>query len=524
MSDKKKAKTDKKKLVVRIVCLFLAILMVGGVAYSIIASLSMNCEAQTGTDYVRCGLSYGSSAQSAFTLSSGTGFELGTVDDGYNFSAFLSIPETSIRLSCQSGDVSMPSSIAVQKTDKTLIYGNPSGYLYIRAKNPSNTNCIQYNSNKYTGIFRISRNGSSLCVVNVLPLEEYVKGVLPYEVYTSWPKEMLKAFSVVVRSYTLCSVNRHSSYDFDLCSTTHCQVYKGRNLVNNAVENAVNETAGKVIKYNGKTVAAYYSDSTGGCTVSANNTWGSSSAYNYLKAIPTPWERYSERSRGSWVTVYSPSELYTQLHNKGYFSAATGKVASVEITEFCENSSYVYSVLVKSVAGESVTISRADKVRSAFGLYSANFVCGKGGETVYRTEFKLNGSDVSKPLYILTKNGKFSNLEKAVTAITSSGVKSCEKGGSVRVLTAYGEYDYKSVSKNDVPANPTLKDYLNGSYSSVKTLVKLQGSNGSFVFDGRGWGHGVGFSQWGMYDLANLGASYSEIITAYLSNVTIGNY
>lgn len=494
--------------------------MVGGVAYGIIAALAQNVYAAPGNTYISVGLKYSSSATSTVTLSSGTGFELGTVDNGYNFTPFRTITDTSIRLSCASGDVSMATSIAVQKSNKTLIYGNPKGAVYLRPVKASAGNCISFGGNSYAGIFKITRVSGALQVENVVELEEYVKGVIPYEVYTSWPAETLKAFAVVVRSYTLGSLGRHKSYGFDLCATSHCQVYKGRALVNSAVEQAVDATKGMVIKYAGKLVSAYYSDSTGGCTAAAKDTWGSGSAYDYLKAIPTPWEKYAQRSRGDWTTEYTPSELYSQLHSKGYFSASSGKVTGVKITALCSNSTYVYAASVTSAAGETATITRADKIRSAFGLYSANFVVGKAGETVSRTEYVLGNITEYAPLTVQTGKGRASLSNPAtLTVATSSGSSSVKMPSELKVQSSYGRF---TVGMSSVKAaSPTLGNMLSAPKVATSVTKKLPGTSGNFVFWGRGWGHGVGFSQWGMKDLADLGADYKQIITAYLSGVTV---
>lgn len=501
-------------------CLFLAALMVGGVAYSIIVSLARNVSAASNNTYIRVGLQYGSSATSTVTLSSSTGFELGTLDSGYNFTPFKTITDTSVRLSCASGDVSMSTSIAIQKTNKTLIYGNPKGAVYIRPVNESKGNYITFGSNKYAGIIQVTRQGNKLVIVNLLEMEQYIMGVLPYEVYTTWPAETLKAFSIVVRSYTKGSLGRHSSDGFDLCATSHCQVYKGRNLVTLSVESAVKATKGLVIKYKGKIVPSYYSDSTGGVTASAHDTWGSNSSYDYLKAIATPWEKYADRSRGAWETVYTPKELYSQLHSKGYFNASTGSVSSVKITKFCTNSSYVYSAQVTSAAGETVTISRADKIRSAFGLYSANFVVGKGGSTVTRTDYVLGSVSKKTPYTVQTQNSKVTvEAQSSMTVATSSGNKSISAPSELTVLTAYGKFGVPTSTVTS--AEPTLNNLVSGSKIAKTVNVKLGGSSSNFVFSGRGWGHGVGFSQWGMKDLADLGANYKQIISAYLSDVTV---
>ena len=82
---------------------------------------------------------------------------------------------------------------------------------------------------KYPGGFSYPRvTGGDLNVINVVNLEDYVKGVIPYEMNGSWPLEALKAQAVCARTYVCKSVKHLSSYGFDVCNTTCCQVYYGR--------------------------------------------------------------------------------------------------------------------------------------------------------------------------------------------------------------------------------------------------------------------------------------------------------
>lgn len=181
--------------------------------------------------------------------------------------------------------------------------------------------------NVYDGVFCFKRydNGETdgVSLINILPLEAYIAGVLPYETSNSWLPETLKAFAVTVRSFTLTHLNKHKQYGFDLCTTTECQVYKGAGRINENVMSAVLETKGDVMTYDGDIVNAYYSSSMGGVTVSAKDAWGSSTEYPYLAAVETPWENYMVHNNGFWINEVSPEELLERLHKAGYESLKT---------------------------------------------------------------------------------------------------------------------------------------------------------------------------------------------------------
>lgn len=116
--------------------------------------------------------------------------------------------------------------------------------------------------------------------VKVIDIEEYVKGVVPYEVYTSWPMAALEAQAVAARTYALYSKASSKHPGFDVCATQHCQMYGSvRNSRTNA---AVDNTKGVIIvnKITNQPAGAFYSASCGGHTL---NTWGA-----HLKSVACP--------------------------------------------------------------------------------------------------------------------------------------------------------------------------------------------------------------------------------------------
>ena len=82
---------------------------------------------------------------------------------------------------------------------------------------------------------------------NDVPLEDYIKGVVPYEMSPSWHKEALKAQAVCARSYADGQKERHKNNGFDVCSTTHCQVYHGIGRATANSNAAVEETRGQYL-------------------------------------------------------------------------------------------------------------------------------------------------------------------------------------------------------------------------------------------------------------------------------------
>jgi peptidoglycan hydrolase-like amidase len=121
---------------------------------------------------------------------------------------------------------------------------------------------------RYHGGFEYVRvTGGNLNVCNVVNLEDYVKGVIPYEMNPDWPAEALKAQSVCARTY-VCSASKHQrAYGFDVCNTTDCQVYYGVGKATAASDAVVDATAGECLYHDGVLLAdAVYHSSDGGAT------------------------------------------------------------------------------------------------------------------------------------------------------------------------------------------------------------------------------------------------------------------
>ena len=347
-----------------------------------------------------------------------------------------------------------------------------------------------------TFMFRryISDEVDGVSLTDIIELEDYIKGVLPYEISSSWSIEAQKAFAIVVRSFTLSSVRHERAYQVDLCNSTHCQVYGGRGKITETVERAVDETAGLVASHNGNIIAAYFSAVTGGCTVSSFDAWGFQHI-PYLVAIETPWEIYTKHSYGTWTSEVSPTELCTYLQSKGYTSLK-GAIKSITIDKFAENSTYVRDITFTDIYGTKVTVKATENVRTALAKYvkSANFVVGKGQVEAEDTQFLSVALDSVKTLTSSAKQDITDTT--AVSVITANGhaTASLDKG---YVLSAHGKYQLGGTTA-----------------TSEKKIVYAENSD-NFIFVGKGWGHGVGVSQIGLRDLANLGFEAKDIVKKY---------
>ena len=159
---------------------------------------------------------------------------------------------------------------------------------------PDDTGFVKVNGVPYRGyITLLKKNG--LTIINNVKVEDYLYGVVPKEMPPNWSTEALQAQSVAARTFALKNRKRHSAEGFDLCSTSHCQVYEGMAAETRTTTDAVNHTRGEVLFYKGSVIDALFHTDSGGMTESSENVWGSSVLY--LRAVPEiqmktqPWSR-----------------------------------------------------------------------------------------------------------------------------------------------------------------------------------------------------------------------------------------
>ena len=358
---------------------------------------------------------------------------------------------------------------------------------------------------RYYGGFRYERiSGGDLTVVNIVDLETYIKGVVPYEMSSSWPLEALKVQAVCARSYAYINIHsgKHTSYHFDVCNTTDCQAYYGAGTNSSSyqaterTDQAVDETAGEYAWYDGQVIEAFYSSSHGGASESVYNVWGTSlEQYPYLCGVEDPYEAdmASKNSYSSWTVSYTSSELAQRLENYGY-DASSG-IESLTLTY--SDLGNVIQVRVNYQDGGSDTI-RPSSMRSVFGISSIRFTVN--GQAASSGSGTTSGSGGG-----LTANGSTS-LDSQGTYTVISGSGSLSQAGLDGLYAISG-------SGSITPAEDAASGGGSGTDTPTGTQVTVSGS--SYSFQGSGNGHQLGLSQYGAWAMAERGFTYEEIIEFY---------
>lgn len=143
----------------------------------------------------------------------------------------------------------------------------------------------------YRGLLRVVREDGNLMMVNVVPLESYLRGVVPHEVPPSWPIEALKAQACAARAFVLGS--RKPTQSWDVYCDVRSQAYVGIGIEDPSTDRAVRETAGIVPVHNDKPILAVYFSCSGGRTESIQYGWPGASSIPYLKGVDDPYDTYA---------------------------------------------------------------------------------------------------------------------------------------------------------------------------------------------------------------------------------------
>jgi stage II sporulation protein D len=313
-----------------------------------------------------------------------------------------------------------------QKYTQLVFEREPGSRVRLRGQNlsapgflvESAGNSFLINGRSYRAQLRVLPGPNrDLWVINVLPLEEYLVGLINFEISSQWPIEAVKAQVIAARTYAFYQGSNRAGEPYDVDSGVSDQVYGGAGKEDARSRRAVDETRGEMLLYQGSPIFAVYSSCCGGRTEAGENMW--SGTFPYLRSVECSY------------CLDSPHFLWNY-----------------------------------SIDGE--------RLASALGV-------GAGSEA------------------------RVSSLEID------------ERSPSRRVLRLFiqTERSRRLISGKDFRR-------LLGYDQLRSTNFILTAKDGSFLFSGLGWGHGVGLCQWGVKGMAEAGADYRTILKSYYQEVDIG--
>jgi SpoIID/LytB domain protein len=169
---------------------------------------------------------------------------------------------------------------------------------------------LTLDGNAYRGALIVHRDARRLMVVNELPLDRYLRGVVPWEMPDDWHPEALRAQSVVSRSYALATLKPGTR--FDLYADTRSQVYGGVAAEAASTNLAIGSTAGHVLLWHGRVATTFYHSTSGGKTAAVAEVWPRAVPVPYLVSVPDPYDGLSKHHRWGPVRL-TPAEVGKRL-------------------------------------------------------------------------------------------------------------------------------------------------------------------------------------------------------------------
>ena len=360
------------------------------------------------------------------------------------------------------------------KNYKTLLFFVPGSFKFTAKPSTATIPLLKLGTKYYRGYLEFRRfTGRDITVINTVGFDEYLYGVLPSEVSASWNlAEVFKAQAVTARNFAYVNYqsSSHSSYDFNVCSTSDCQNYGGYSVEKAVTNSAVDATKGQLLLYNNTPASIYYSSSNGGYTEGTENVWSATLAY--YKTLPDQYD-----PKAYLLYTMTAAEASATLKAKGH---DVGNLKSIEIKKRSASGRVLEMVVTGSTGSKTITKA---STRGAFGLRNQMF--NVRTDTVYTmVEGTLSDSIMG-----------YLNGSKYGTAFMTA------KTYTMEVIPSGG-----------------IKNFNNYYYEKVT----INSQSDKIYFDVYGNGHGVGMSQLGAKKMAELGKTYKEIMNFYYPGTVIG--
>ena len=274
---------------------------------------------------------------------------------------------------------------------------------------PLGDGLIEVNGKTFKGSMEILvQPHGRLTVINQLPLEDYVMGVLAGEIPRNWPLEALKAQAIAARTFAVLQrmTAREKNESYDLESTALSQVYQGLDLVNDHIRQAVLETKGRIMTYDSKPISAFFHSNCGGETCGAMDVWSQDKPY--LQPVSCPFGNNGAHFR--WHTEIPVRDLVRKLRAAG---VRIGDVAGL-------------TVLDRDEGNRILRLSILDADGSRIKLKGSAFRMAVGPDLIRSTRFSAEISG-DKAVF----NGKG----------WGHGVGLCQEGACGMALKGYGAFD-----------------------------------------------------------------------------------
>jgi len=316
-------------------------------------------------------------------------------------------------------------------------------------------------------------DAGDMIVVNEVETGRYLASVTGAESPSSWHDQALASQAIAARTYLVTHLHRHANYDLE--GDVRDQEYAGIGTEADSTIRAVERTAGIVATYRGSPIEALYSANAGGVTEDSENVYAN--ALPYLRSVPSPGDELAKdsgwgKTSWDWNREFTAPQLGDYMRSRGLNVGVPQRIELVRVTS----------------AGR-VTLARV------FGTTGTRDV----GKDVTRYYFGLKSSMFT---VTLTEGGEAEWVSWRDTArLVDMGILGSELLGTTYERTLNEDRELTSIRITGF-------------------VYKLPAR---FIFYGRGFGHGVGMSQWGAQGMALNGANYEQILKHYYQGIALTN-
>lgn len=386
-----------------------------------------------------------------------------------------------------------------QQEPKATLTVNGTRYQNDQVAITSTTNQIEVAFNRdedgtklYAGSLKLQPNAyGTYTLVNQVPIETYLRGVVPHEIGLGAPPTTIEAQAILARTYALRNLRRFAIDNYQLCADTQCQVYWGLNGAAPESDRAIAATRGQVLTYQNELVDALYSSTTGGVTAPFSNVWNGPDR-PYLQAVVDSVE-------SAWNL--SQQSLANEANFRAFISRKQGfNEVGWDMFRWREESSLAdiakdLKAYLNSKQHPLANFSQVQELkvleRSAAGRVQKMQV------TTDRGVIELEKDEILRALY--APNSTLFYLEpiyetpRPPSPQPSPTTSTAQPGAPVA----------------SPPVSPTASPVAPSPTASSAKILK------GYAFVGGGLGHGVGMSQTGAYHLGKLNWSAERIVRFY---------
>ncbi len=368
-----------------------------------------------------------------------------------------------------------------------------------------------------------------LSMILTLGVEDYVKGVVPYEMSDSFPLEALKSQAVAARTYAVSKAEANAGKAYDLVDNTNDQVYRGRRDDYPQAAQAVDETRGVCGFYDGALAMCYYSASNGGQTELAEHVWGE--ALGYLDMRDDPYDLENPQSKVQSVTL---PKTAAEVKDAPY---ALRLLLSTELKDTLEAQGYDASPESLRVDGVTAVWADTPMYAAPSRLYTMLHITFTYSART-RTDFMPEGGTPAPSatpgweadddeVSLFTPEPTPEPAPSPTPEFTPTPSPTPSPSPTPTPAPSYGPFvPAQAAVTLDIPIFTDAEKMLSlgiNSYDNEMITVTEQAEG--FTVESRRFGHGVGLSQRGAQWMAGAyGKTYTEILAFYYPGMTLMRY